>query len=122
MSEKVLTDSQLATLMTEVESVINSRPVTHISEDPNDLDALTPNYLLLGQHRMWSSFCDIAESDILSRRRWKQVQTLKLTFWNRWRREYLPTLTKRSCWNEHTNNFKVDELVVLKEDDLKRIH
>ena len=121
MHEKVLTDPQLATLMTEVESVINSRPLTHVSEDINDLDAVTPNHLLLGQHRIWNHFCDIAESDVLSRRRWKQVQALKLIFWNRWRREYLPSLTKRTCWNQNITNYKVDELVVLKEDDLKRV-
>ena len=121
MHDKILTDPQLATLMTEVESVLNSRPLTHVSEDINDLDTLTPNHILLGQHKIWSSFCDIAESDVLSRRRWKQVQALKLIFWNRWRREYLPSLTKRACWNKNNVNYKVGELVVLKEDDLKRI-
>ena len=39
-------DEQLYTLLCEVESTINSRPLTKASDDPTDLDVLTPNHLL----------------------------------------------------------------------------
>jgi hypothetical protein len=38
-NEKVLTDFQLSTLLTEVEGILNSRPLTHVSDDPDDLQA-----------------------------------------------------------------------------------
>ena len=48
MKDHVMTDPQLLTLLTEVEQILNSRPLTHLSEDINDLEALTPNHILLG--------------------------------------------------------------------------
>ena len=47
LTEHSLTDPQLYTVLTEVESIVNSRPLTHVSDDINDLEALTPNHLLL---------------------------------------------------------------------------
>ena len=48
IKDHVLTDAQLATVLTEAESVVNS-PLTHISGDPSDLGALTPSHILLGE-------------------------------------------------------------------------
>ncbi|XP_013178833.1 PREDICTED: uncharacterized protein LOC106125965, partial [Papilio xuthus] len=38
----------LSTLMCEVEALINSRPITYVSTDPNYPEALTPNHFLIG--------------------------------------------------------------------------
>lgn len=43
---QVLDDGRLHTLFCEVQAVINSRPITPASENPHDLDGLTPNHLL----------------------------------------------------------------------------
>ena len=51
MKDRVLTDPQLATTFTEVEAILNSRPLTHASSDSNDLEALSPNHIMLGLHR-----------------------------------------------------------------------
>ena len=115
-----LTDPQLLTVLTEVESIINSRPLTHLSEDINDYEALTPNHILLGRHRNWASIADTSEADISSRKQWRQVQALRAMFWERWVKEYLPSLTKRSCWKNSKPNFNVGELVLIEEDSLKR--
>ena len=47
LKEQVLDGEALNTLMCEVESIVNGRPITKVSDDPRDLDALTPNHLLL---------------------------------------------------------------------------
>ena len=120
IKDHVLTDLQLLAVLTEVESILNSRPLTHLSEDVSDLEPLTPSHILLGRHRSWSSITDVSEADITSRRKWKQVQALQRTFWSRWVKEYLPSLTKRSCWTEKTPNLEVGELVLVHEEDLKR--
>ena len=46
-SDVRLTDEILETLFSEVESIINNRPLTKLSDDPNDHMPLTPNHLLL---------------------------------------------------------------------------
>ena len=45
--EQRLNDESLHTFMCEVEFIINSRPLTKSSNNPNDFEALTPNHLLL---------------------------------------------------------------------------
>ena len=46
-NEQIHTDESLSTLMYEIESILNSRPLTTVSNDPYDLELLTPNHLLL---------------------------------------------------------------------------
>lgn len=45
--QQILDEEGLQTLLCEVESIINHRPITTVSNDPTDLEALTPNHLLL---------------------------------------------------------------------------
>jgi len=47
LNQQVLDDEGLMTLMCVVESVVNNRPISHVSDDLNDCEALTPNHLLL---------------------------------------------------------------------------
>ena len=46
-NQQVLNDETLSTFMTEVERILNSRPITQISTDHGDPKALTPNMILL---------------------------------------------------------------------------
>lgn len=47
LREQTADDEGLTTLMCEVESILNSRPITTVVDDPRDLEPLTPNHLLL---------------------------------------------------------------------------
>lgn len=49
MGNADVNDKELLTVFTGVESLINSRPLTPLSGDPNDEPVLTPNHLLIGQ-------------------------------------------------------------------------
>ena len=61
--------------------------------------------------------CDIDEKDISSRKHFRQVQALAAIFWQRWRREYMPDLTKRPKWKAKIRNIEVGELVLLNDAD-----
>ena len=43
-------DETLLTFMAETESLLNSRPLTHVSVDPQDLEAIISNHFLLGRN------------------------------------------------------------------------
>ena len=58
VKQQILNDEQLLTLIAEVEKILNDRPITHVSDDPNDPPALTPNMHLL----MKSNSCMHQES------------------------------------------------------------
>ena len=49
MTEQVLDNEGLTTLMCEVEAMVNGRPIPKVSDDPCDLEPLTNNHLLLLQ-------------------------------------------------------------------------
>ena len=46
LKEQVLDDEALQTALCEVEAIMNDRPITTVTNDPNDLEPLTPNHLL----------------------------------------------------------------------------
>ena len=115
-----LTDETLQTLMAEVEALLNSRPLTHVSSDPDDLEALTPNHLLLGRASPNLPPGVFSETDLSSRKRWRHGQRLADEFWRRWRREYLPTLTTRRKWTEDGENIRPGALVLIAEDNVPR--
>lgn len=47
-----INDEELETTLIGVETLMNSRPLTTVSDDPNDEPVLTPNHFLIGQ-KMW---------------------------------------------------------------------
>jgi len=49
---QTLTDTALYTLLTEVERILNGRALTANSDDPEDLQALTPAHFLMQRKTM----------------------------------------------------------------------
>ena len=49
VGDRDVTDEELITVSTGVESLLNSRPLTYQSSDPRDHVPLTPNHFLHGQ-------------------------------------------------------------------------
>ena len=48
LGNRALTDESLTTTMCLVEQTLNARPITPASDDPADLEALTPNHFIFG--------------------------------------------------------------------------
>lgn len=47
LQQQTLDDEALQTVLCEAEAILNDRPISKLSNDPNYLEALTPNHLLL---------------------------------------------------------------------------
>ncbi|KAK3744013.1 hypothetical protein QZH41_004823 [Actinostola sp. cb2023] len=120
LKQQVLDDEGLNTLMCEVESIVNGRPITKVSDDPKDLDALTPNHLLLLRAGTATPPGVFSKDDNYTRRRWRQVQYLSNLFWLRWTKEYLPSLQQRQKWNKPQRNLAADDIVLLLDENTPR--
>lgn len=117
--QQSLSDETLATLFCEVEAIVNSRPITKVSDDINDLEALTPNHLLLMKSTPLLPPSVTRKTDVYSRR-WKQVQYMADVFWRRWLREYLPQLQERQKWVCPRRNLQVGDVVLVVDDTAPR--
>ncbi|XP_055018962.1 uncharacterized protein LOC129411624 [Boleophthalmus pectinirostris] len=116
LKTQTLDEEGLVTVFCEAEAIVNSRPITKASTDPKDLEALTPNHLLLLKSQPSLPPGLFEKADVYARRRWKQVQYMSDLFWKRWLREYLPSLQERQKWNHVRRNFTPGDLVMLVDE------
>ena len=114
------TDEQLRTLMCEVESIVNSRPLTRTSSDPDDLDLLRPQDLLIPQATTNYPPGLFNPKDVYAKKRWRQMQYLTDLFWKRWLKEYLPELQRRQRWLQPNRNIAVGDIVLIVDDHAPR--
>jgi len=100
------------------EACLNSRPLTPMSSDANDFTPLTPAHFLLGAPVTSFLEPDLNGEEPHTMRRWKFVQHLLQTFWKRWHMEYLPQLQIHGKWTSGNSQLAIDDLVIVKEDNL----
>ncbi|XP_058459679.1 uncharacterized protein LOC131435621 [Malaya genurostris] len=111
-----LNDEILLTVLAEAESFINSRPLTYMPQDSAEGEAITPNHFILGNssgaHERMLLPIDLAAS---LRSSYQRSQCLSGAVWNRWLKEYFPSLNKRSKWFTDTKPIQVGDLVYITE-------
>ena len=119
LGQPTITDEVLSTTMCLVEQTLNARPLTALSDDPEDLTALTPNHFLLGRENASAPFMPSSERYHNLRKSFKMAQAYAVMIWKRWTREYLQQWKQRSKWSkEHARNLKEGELVWLVDDSV----
>ncbi|XP_025836570.1 uncharacterized protein LOC112906526 [Agrilus planipennis] len=114
-----LTFEEFYTLLTQIEAVLNSRPLSPLSNDPTELEPLTPAHFLIGRKLTAMpepSLLDIKESRL---NKFQHIQKMQQDFWKRWSKEYVHQLQTRSKWKETQQcSIKSGVLVLIKEDNL----
>ena len=119
MGNVVTVDEVFLTVVAEVESLLNSRPLVYggSSTSATDVSVLTPNHFLYGRA---SSNLKLGKFETSLRRRWRHSQFLADQFWRRWRREYVQHLIERSKWHTIQRNTRRGDLVLFVEDNVPR--
>lgn len=118
IGDATLTYEELATVLAQVEACLNSRPITVLSDNPNDPLPLTPGHFLIGEPLLNLSDENYANCNISSLDRWRLTQKMLKDFWNRWYKEYLTNLNQRYKWNTKKSEPDIDDIVILKEDNI----
>ncbi|XP_011883306.1 PREDICTED: uncharacterized protein LOC105570566 [Vollenhovia emeryi] len=116
IGETPLTFEEFSTLLTQIEAVLNSRPLEPLSDDPDDLSALTPGHFLVGSALNAipePSLIDISTSRLS---RWQLIQQRVQQFWSQWSSHYLQRQQAISKWHHPTNDITVGSLVLLTDE------
>ena len=111
-----LTPDVFATIVSEAECLVNSRPLTHVRSNREDDNPLTSNHFLLGR-----PFCNVPgavfnETLTLKSSAWTQVKQRLQQIGKRLLTEYVPSLKKRQKWTSREAALEMDDVVWLLEE------
>ncbi|GFX64765.1 integrase catalytic domain-containing protein [Trichonephila clavipes] len=104
-----MTLEEFVTIITQIEGILNSRPITPLSEDIDDLEVLTPGHFLIGR-----PITSISEPNLLDKTentlsRWQKLTKIVQHIWTKWSRDYLNNLQQRNKWQYHKDNVKLNK-------------
>ena len=97
LGKALLSYQELATVLTRIETVINSSPLTTVSDDVRDLTPITPAHLAL-EGALYSLPDEVSTHEGTTRRRYLYQQKLLTHSRQRWRGQYLHQLSVRYKW------------------------
>ena len=115
LGNRRVTEEVLRNTLSLVEQSLNARPITAISTNPLDLEAL--NHFILGQHA--ASFPSLSfEENSDHKKRFAKAQSYANAIWTRCKREYVQSLIRRAKWHNQSDvKLKAGDLVwVIKPD------
>ncbi|XP_024883847.1 uncharacterized protein LOC112462352 [Temnothorax curvispinosus] len=100
IGESTLTFEEMSTFLAQVEACLNSRPLQALSDDPDDISALTPGHFLIGAPLLAVPEPSLEETADGTLSRWQHIQKMRDHFWSRWSREYIHGMTARPKWHK----------------------
>ncbi|XP_062600292.1 uncharacterized protein LOC134261921 [Saccostrea cucullata] len=115
-----LTNDVLVTFLADVCAIINSRPLSAISTDPEDPYPLCPSLILTQKPNVLLTPDVSFGSKDIYQSQWKRVQYLADVFWKKWRESYLQSLQSRQKWFDDRRNVEIGDIVLLKDSQVKR--
>uniref|UniRef100_A0A8D8WZP0 Integrase catalytic domain-containing protein n=1 Tax=Cacopsylla melanoneura TaxID=428564 RepID=A0A8D8WZP0_9HEMI len=117
IGSQVLTFEEMYSLTSEIEFLLNRRPLVQISSDSGDPVVLTPAHFLLQEpHGSLTHNLDYESASLGVR--YKLITQLLHSFWKRWSMEYLSSLQTRQKWFKNANQqLCVGLLVLIKSDN-----
>ena len=124
-----LSYDELNTILTEVESIINARPLTYVYDDTESISyPLTPSHLIWGRritNMANSSHFEMVSTNNSLMRRLKHHRALLRYFTNDWWRNYLLNLRENSTKSHGSNKpnqagIVVGDIVLLRLDSTSR--
>ena len=116
MRTQKFTYEELATIVTQIEACLNSRPLTPINcADEDGLDVLTPGHFLIGRPlEAVPDQMDRPQTPSLLKK-WNLCQAMAREFWYRWSSEYIRLLNKNNKWRRNQRNMQVNDIVLVKD-------
>lgn len=112
----LFTFEEMATLLAKIAAVLNSRPLTPISSDPQDLSTLTPGHFLTGQNIVTPYEGYLVDAPMNRLTAWQKIQKLQQDFQNRWSEECMVEQQRRNKWAIPERSLQVGDLVFVRNE------
>ena len=120
MGNHKLTFEEFTTILCQIEQILNSRPISFISDDVKDDIILTPAHLCLGSQLESYPMKETKDLNDLPKislpKRWAFIQNIITHFWKRWNKEYVSTLQERNKWKLEVEPLKI--VVYITDDNV----
>lgn len=113
VGDQKLSFEEFSTLLSQLEACLNSRPLCPLSEDPEDINALTPSHFLASGPTL-----TLCETEYDLRTRWTHTQKIFQDIWKKWKSEYLTLLHNRSKWTDTKPNININDIVMIHDANL----
>lgn len=111
------TFEELTTILSQIEAVMNSRPLCIQSTDPNEATALTPAHFLNLIPTVMPPDENLSDIKNGYLSRWQLVQKIQQNLAKRWKEEYLNQLQQRKKWFTKDIEAEIDDIVMLKDEN-----
>ncbi|XP_053686315.1 uncharacterized protein LOC128735856 [Sabethes cyaneus] len=121
LGDHIASIEDMCTLLAQVEGCLNSRPLTAMSDDPHDLQPLTPGHFLTGASLQQLPESDYSAIPMNRLKHWQVIQKKLQEFWKRWQSEYLAQLQGRTKRWRPPVPITEGQLVVIRDENLPPI-
>lgn len=118
MGSSHLTFEEISTLFSQVEAILNSRPLYPLSSCPDDLLSLSPGHFLIGRPLTALPSPALESCKESNLRRYARIEKIQQHFWQRWQKEYVSELQQRTKWRVNYAKLTIGDLVLLHEDNV----
>ena len=112
-----LSTSAFATLLTQTEAIINSRPLTAPSTYIKDHLALTPEHLIIADQAQLYPSHPHQRTTLWHNKHWRYIDKMIRQFGKKWSIENLSLLQKRNKLRTENVKTAVEKVVIIKEDN-----
>ena len=118
IGEQALTFSELQTVLFEVSSLVNARPIGRHPTSVDEEVYLSPNDLLLGRstQKIPAGPFNVTTNKYV---RHKLMQKIGDSFWRRWTEDFFPSLIIQQKWHVRNRNLRVDDIVMIQQESGK---
>ena len=111
---------EMTIILCQIEQVLNNRPLMALTNNPDDIFALTPSMLVNVNRLDAIPQPSLQTMDARGHpaKRVRALQQLLSQFWKRWASEYVASLQPRGKWRQERANFSIDDVVLITDDGI----
>lgn len=115
LQDRHMVYEEFETVLIDIEACLNSRPIQPLTNDPHDLNALTPGHFLIGRAPIQLPAVDLLQAPEGRLTRFNLLRRLQQDFWKRWSTDYMSALFSRATWKYPERQFAVGDMVLVKD-------